>query len=169
MAISTALRSRSLVISVIRPPLSRRTRMRRSGIDSREIAFAGEHDLGIVDDPEAVADDLADVAAFGHAKTRVVFRARDEESIGIIDLFPPAKVIVTLVEDVGGAGLDLHLAADLDIVDGRRCDLHAAWTIGTRVVDDVHLHAADAAIPFGPAANFTQRDRARVNQPHHLG
>src|SRR5229473_2974115 len=37
------------------------------------------------------------------------------------------------------------------------------------MIDDVHLQAADTAIPFGPFAHLAQRDWARVDQPNHLG
>src|ERR1700720_1001125 len=132
-------------------------------------ALAGKRDLGVVDDPEAVTDDFTNIAALGRTKACVHFGARDEESPGIIDLLPPTEMIITLVEDVGRAGLDRHLAANLDIVDVGGGDLDVARAIFLGLVDDVHLHAADAPVPFGPLAHFAQRDRAGVDQAHHLG
>src|SRR4030081_2954949 len=81
------------------------------------IAFAGEHDVGIGDDSEAVAYLLANVPGLRHAQARVNLDARDEESLGGVDLLPPAKVIIALVEDVGRTCFHLRLAADLDVID----------------------------------------------------
>ena len=38
-----------------------------------------------------------------------------------------------------------------------------------RIVDDMHLHATDAAIPLGPFAHRAQWNRAGVDQADHLG
>ena len=37
------------------------------------------------------------------------------------------------------------------------------------MINDVHLHAADTPIPFGPLAHLAQRDGAGIDQAHHLG
>src|SRR5882762_7100814 len=132
------------------------------------IAFAGEHDIGIVDDFKAVADGLAYVAGLRLAQARVHLGARDEESVGGVDLLPPAKVIIAFVENVGRTGFQLRLTADLDVIDGRRRNLDTTRDILPWMIDDVHLQAADAAIPFGPFAHLAQRDWARVDQPNHL-
>src|SRR5882724_10009699 len=71
------------------------------------IALAGEHDIIIGDDSEAVA--------YGLAQAGVHLDACDEESLGSVDLLPPAKMIVALVEDVGRAGFEFRLTADLDV------------------------------------------------------
>src|ERR1035437_9719850 len=133
------------------------------------IALAGEHDVGIGDDSEAVADGLAHIPRLRHAQARVHLDARDEESVGGVDLLPPAKVIIALVENVGHSGFELRLTADLDVVDGRWRNIEATGNIVLRMIDDVHLHAADTTIPFGPFAHLAQRHRARVDQPNHLG
>ena len=78
-------------------------------------------------------------------------------------------MIIALVENVGRAGFELRLTADLDVVDGRRRNLDATRDIVAWIIDDVHLHAADTTVPFGPFAHLAQRDRARVDQPNHLG
>ena len=78
-------------------------------------------------------------------------------------------MIIALVENVGRAGFELRLAADLDVVDGRRRNFDATGNIVLRMIDHVHLHAADTAIPFGPFAQLAQGDWARVDQPDHLG
>src|SRR5882757_9679051 len=132
------------------------------------IALAGEYDVGIGDDSEAVADGLAHVPGLRHAQARVNLDARDEESLGGVDLLPPAKVIIALVENVGRTGFQLRLTADLDVIDGRRRNLDTTRDILPWMIDDVHLQAADAAIPFGPFAHLAQRDWARVDQPNHL-
>src|SRR5882724_2939044 len=74
-------------------------------------------------------------------------------------------MIVALVEDVGRAGFEFRLTADLDVVDGRIRHLDATRDIVPRMIDDVHLHAADAPVPFGPFTHLAHRDRARVDQP----
>src|SRR6266436_4597985 len=122
------------------------------------IALAGEHDVGIGDDSEAVADGLAHVPGLRHAQARVHLDARDEESLGGVDLLPPAKVIIALVEDVGRTGFEFRLTADLDVIDGRRRNLDTTRDILAWMIDDVHLQAADTAIPFGPFAHLAQRD-----------
>src|SRR5450631_4927463 len=133
------------------------------------IALAGEHDIGIGDDFKAVADGLAYVPGLRLAQTRVHLDARDEESVGGVDLLPPAKVIIAFVENVGCTGFELGLTADLHVIDGRGRNLDATRDIVARMIDDVHLHAADTTIPFGPFAHLAQRHRARVDQPNHLG
>src|ERR1700688_718802 len=133
------------------------------------IALAGERYIGIGDDSEAVAFGLAQVAGLRLAQARVHLDARNEESLGSIDLLPPAEVIITLVENIGSASFELDLAADLYVVDGRGCNLDATRNIVPRMVDDVHLHAADTTVPFGPFAHLAQRHRAGVDQPDHLG
>src|SRR5882757_9440208 len=133
------------------------------------IALAGEYDVGIGDDSEAVADGLAHVPGLRHAQARVNLDARDEESLGGVDLLPPAKVIIALVEDVGRTGFEFRLTADLDVIDGRRRNLDTTRDVVAWMIDDVHLQAADTAIPFRPLTHLAQRDWARVDQPNHLG
>ena len=133
------------------------------------IALAGEHDVGIGDDSESIAYLLAHIPRLRLAQARVHLDARDQESVGSVDLLPPAKVIIALVKNVGRAGFELGLTADLDIVDGRRRNLDATRNILPWMIHDVHLQAADTTIPFGPFAHLAQRDWARVDQPNHLG
>src|SRR6266852_50735 len=132
-------------------------------------ALAGKHDIGVGDDSEAVAYLLAHVPGLRHAQARVHLDARDEESLGGVDLLPPAKVIIALVKNVARTGFQLGLTADLDVIDGRRRNLDTTRDILAWMIDDVHLQAADTAIPFGPFAHLAQRDWARVDQPNHLG
>src|SRR6266849_4059916 len=54
------------------------------------IALAREHDIGVVDDFKTVADGLAHVPRLRLAQARVDLDARDEESVGGVDLLPPA-------------------------------------------------------------------------------
>src|SRR6267143_3625545 len=103
------------------------------------IALAGEHDIIIGDDSEAVAYDLAHVPGLRLAQAGVHLDACDEESLGSVDLLPPAKMIVALVEDVGRAGFEFRLTADLDVVDGRIRHLDATRDIVPRMIDVVHL------------------------------
>ena len=105
---------------------------------------------------------------FDRAKAHVDLLPGDEESLAIIDLLPPIEAAISLVEHVSRAGLDRNVAADLDIVDVGRRYLDAGRDIGQGIVDDVQLHATDAAIPFGPLADFVQRYRAGVDQAHHF-
>src|SRR5713226_1734826 len=133
------------------------------------IALAGEHDIGVVDDFKTVADGLAHVPRLRLAQARVDLDARDEESVGGVDLLPPAKVIIALVKNVGRAGFELRLTTDLDVIDGCRRNLDATRNIPPWMIDDVHLQAADTTVPFCPFAHLAQRDWARVDQPNHLG
>ena len=132
------------------------------------IALAGERYIGIGDDLEPIATGLAHVAMLCRAQARVGFDPRNQESLGGVDLLPPAKVIIAFVENVGGAGFEFGLTADLDVVDGRIRNLDATRTVVVRLIDDVQLHAANASIPGGPFTHLPQRDRTRINQPHHL-
>src|SRR6266700_1518680 len=65
------------------------------------IALAGKNDVGIADDVESIADGLANIPRLRCTQARAHLAPRDEESPGIIDLLPPAKVIIALVEHVG--------------------------------------------------------------------
>src|SRR5258708_14481079 len=132
------------------------------------IALAGEYDVGIGDDSEAVAYLLAHVPGLRHAQARVNLDARNEESLGGVDRLPPAKVIIALVEDVGRTCFEFRLTADLDVIDGRRRNLDTTRDIVAWMIEDVHLQAADTAIPFGPLAHLAQRNRARADHPNHL-
>ena len=143
--------------------------MRRNGIGSRDIAFASEYNFGVGDDPEAFALSLAHATPSGRAQARVHFRPRDEESPAIVDLLPPTEVTIAFVENIGRAGLDRQLAADFDVVDGCGGDLDVTWDIDAGIVDDVQFHAADAPVPRSPLAYLAQRDRAGIDQAHHLG
>jgi diguanylate cyclase (GGDEF)-like protein len=147
----------------VAPDLDASQRYRQSGI-----ALAGEFHLVIGDDFEAVADALANVAPPGFAKTHGRFRPGDEESLAIADLLPPVETAISLVEHVGRTGLDRDVAADLNVIDVGSRHLDAGWDITLCIVDDVQLHAADAAVPRRPTANLAQRDRTGVDQAHHL-
>src|ERR1700730_15153706 len=103
------------------------------------IALAGEDDIGIGNDSESVACGLTPVPGLGLAQARVHLHARDEESVGSVDLLPPAKVIIALVENVGRAAFELGLTADLNVVDGRGRNLDATGDIVPRMIDDVHF------------------------------
>src|SRR5690349_18756985 len=99
------------------------------------IALAGEHDVGVGDDSEAVADGLAHIPRLRLAQARAHLAARDEERLGIIDLLPPAEMVIALIEHVSHSGFELGLAADLDIVDSRRRNLDVAGAFAIRFVD----------------------------------
>src|SRR5450631_1677246 len=152
---------------VIIPPLSRLTLMRRNGIGRLEsplLASTTSASPMILKPLPMVLRTCRDCVL-----RKRVFGACNEESLGSIDLLPPAEVIIALVEDIGRAGFELGLATDLNVVDGRWRNLDATGDIAARMIDDVHLHAADATVPFGPFAHLAQRNRARVDQPDHLG
>src|ERR1700731_2996852 len=101
-------------------------------------------------------------AVLGRAQARVRLRASNEEGLGIVDVFPPAEMIIAAVEHIGRTALDLHLTANLDVIDGCVRDLDATGNIRVGIIDDVHLHPADAAVPARPFAHLAQRDRAGV-------
>src|SRR5262249_54819058 len=81
---------------------------------------------------------------------------------------PPAVMAIGLVEDVGGACLDADGAADLDIVDIGVGDVEEARAIGLRVIDDMHLHAANAAVALRPSAESAERDGGRIDDAQHV-
>jgi len=81
---------------VMVPPLSRLTLMRRSGIANLESPLAGEHDIIIGDDSEAVAYDLAHVPGtfvLRKAGVSTLTRVTKKALVALI-LLPPAKMIV---------------------------------------------------------------------------
>src|SRR6187455_99476 len=119
------------------------------------VAFADEPDLGIIDDGEAVADAVAHRPEAAGAQAHVGLRTRDEETTGIIDLPPPVEAAIALVVDIGHAGFDLHLPANLDVVDVGRRNLDAMRHVAGRIVDHVHLYTAE--LPFAPLAQLAQR------------
>ena len=81
---------------------------------------------------------------------------------------PPVVAAIGFVEDVGAAGLGRHLPADLDVVDVGIGDGDVARIVGQRVIDDVQFQADDATVAAGPVDQPAQRDRRRIDQPHHL-
>lgn len=132
------------------------------------IAFAGKLDLGIIDDAEALAGAFADISGFDGPEPGAGFWAGDEKSLAIMDICPPIEAAVGLVEDIGRTSLDQGFTADLDIIDGGLGDLDRVRDVGLGIVDDMHLHAANAAIPFGPAAELAEWDGTGVDQTDHL-
>jgi hypothetical protein len=72
---------------------------------------------------------------------------------------------VALVEHIGGACLDANRAADPGVVDVGVGDGQHARAVGVGIMDDMQLHAADAAVRPGPAAQLAERDGSRVDQP----
>src|SRR5207237_4998624 len=80
------------------------------------ITSASEHDLGVRYDLEAITVDFAYVTVPDHTQARVCFHPGNEESLGIIDLFPPAKVAIPLVEHVSRARFDLDLTPNLNVI-----------------------------------------------------
>jgi len=148
-------------VVTLEPNASQRNRQSR-------VTFAGEHDLIVRDDREALTLALAQGAMPNRAQACVRFHARDEKSTAIVDLPPPTEVTIGFIEDVGGTGFDSHLPSDLDVVDGCRRDLDPVWNIGLRIVDNMHLQATNAPIPTGPSAQLPQGDGARVDQAQHL-
>jgi hypothetical protein len=74
---------------------------------------------------------------------------------------------ITLVEYIGRAPLDGDRAADLGVIDVGIGDVEDARTIKVRIIDDMHLHAADAAIRLGPIAALAERDGRGIDQPQH--
>src|ERR1035437_1082676 len=99
--------------AVLAPDLDAPERDRKPGV-----ALAGENDLVIGDDLEAVALALTVGAMLDRAKTYAGFPRGDEESRSIIDLLPPVEAAISLVEHIGCAGFDWNLTADLDVVHG---------------------------------------------------
>ena len=147
---------------VIVPPSSRLTLMRRNGIASSESPLLASitSASSMILNPSPMC--LANVAILCRAQVRVYFDPRNQEGLGRVDLFPPAKVIIALVENVGRARFEFGLTADLDIVDGRRRNLDATRDIVVRLINDVHLHTADTTVPFCPFAHLPQRYWARI-------
>ena len=103
------------------------------------------------------------------AQPHAPLRPSDKESPAIIDLLPPIEATITFVEHVSDAGCDRRLTANLDVVDSGRRHRNRGRHVGQGVIDDVQLHAADAAIAARPAAGFVQRHRAGIDQAHHRG
>ncbi len=132
------------------------------------IALAGELDFVVGEDLEAIAVTLAQRPMPACTQPHLPLRPGDEESPAIIDVLPPVKAAIGLVEHVGRAGLDGHLTADLYVVDIGGGDHRADRHVGHWIVNDVQLHAADAAVPFSPLAQRVQRNRTGVDQANHL-
>src|ERR1700677_132857 len=162
------MRVRSLVRSVITPPASRLSLMRRSAIGSREspLLTSSTSSSAMMWKPSPLA--LAIGAMLDRPKTDPRLQPGDEESLAIVDLLPPVEAAISLVEHVGRAGLDWNLTADLDVIDVRWRHLDAGRDIAQGVIDDVQLHAADATVPCRPVANLPQWYRTGVDQAHHL-
>src|ERR1700726_4038570 len=131
--------------AVLAPDLDTAQRDRQPGV-----ALAGEHDLVIGDDLEAIALALAIGAMLLCTKTHVRLRPGNKESPAIIELLPPVEAAIPLVEHIGCAGFDRYLTANLNIVDIGGRDLDACRNICQGIVDDMQLHAADAGRSMSP-------------------
>lgn len=131
------------------------------------ISLAGKAHLGIFGDDEAVASRSLQATPAKRFEPHVGFRPRHEERAFCMKGAPPAVMAIALVEDIGRARLDRDGAADLRVVDVGIGDVEDARAIGPRIVDDVHLHPANAAVRLGPVAQLAERDRGGVDQPHH--
>ena len=51
---------------------------------------------------------------------RVLLEAGDDAAAGLVELRPPAIIVVAEVEDIGGARLDRHRLGGGDVVDAGR-------------------------------------------------
>jgi len=127
--------------------------MRRSGIGSLESPLLARMTSASAMISEAVACGLTPRAGTWSCGKRVfTFTRVTKKSVGSVDLLPPAKVIIALVEKRRSRRPSSSvLTADLNVVDGRRGVISTQrGDIVPRMIDDVHLHAADTTIPFGP-------------------
>jgi len=151
--------------------MSRLTLMRRNGIASLESPLLASTTSASAMISEAVADGLAHVPRLRHAQARVNLDARDEESLGGVDLLPPAKVIIALVEDVGRTCFEFRLTADLDVIDGRRRNLDTtrdivAWMIVGRASScrgyGHSIRPIGTSCPTGPGSSRSTEPSRRL-------
>src|SRR5215470_7426758 len=138
-------------------------RDRQSGV-----TLADELDLVIGEDLKAVSLALTQGATLDRTKASRRLRPGNKESLAIIDLLPPVEAAIAFVEHIGRAGLDRRLPANLDVIDVGIRHIDTGRHGALWVIDDVQLHAADAAVPLRPRANLPEWDRAGVDQAHHL-
>ena len=114
---------------------------------------------------------VATGAACGHgaglenARARMRLEARDETAAGVVQLRPPGKVIISKVEDVGGAGLDRHRLGHAHVVDARRRDRDIGRDGAVGIEVDVQLHERAVRLVVGPGARHVgQADAGRIDE-----
>ena len=133
------------------------------------VALAGEFDLAIPEHGITVAARLRHISLRDVVEAGVALGTRDEEGSGLVDAPPPFEIVIALVEDIGRAGLDRRLLADFDIIDIGGRDLDAEGAVVSGIVDDVHLHAVDAAVRTGEVVELAQRNGGRIDEAQELG
>ncbi len=80
-------------------------------------------------------------AILGHLKRRVGLEPCDNAAVSLMKLRPPAIIVVTEVENVGGSRLDRHLLGGRDVIDVGWRHHEIEWLIGIGIVDDVRFGA----------------------------
>ena len=81
-----------------------------------------------------------------------------------VHLRPPAVIVVTEVEDVGGPGLDRHGLGGGDVIDLGGADRRIDRPVSVRVVDHVQLGAAGLGGEASPGAGGRQPHSGSIDQ-----
>jgi hypothetical protein len=111
---------------------------------------------------DAIADDRRSRRHrpfFDDAEARIGLQARDDATSGIVELRPPAIVVIAEIKCVTRSGLDRHRLGSCDVVDVARGDHQIERLIGIRIVDDMRFGAANARRERRPI-------RTQAAQPH---
>ena len=98
----------------------------------------------------------------------IALESRNEVSARAVDLVPPVVIAISLVEDIGLAALNGHLAAYFDVVHIRRGDdaFHRRPAIGCHQYMYLQPSRAVAVVAFGPVVvpQSFQRNRSGIEQ-----
>ena len=104
-------------------------------------------------------------AGLDQGDRRVLLQAGDEAAAAGIERGPVSEVVIALVEDVGGAGLQGEALGRGDVVDPRRGHGKADRRVCARGIDHVQL---DAAVGLPALDALADHHPGRVDQAQHL-
>ena len=87
-----------------------------------------------------------------NARAGMRLAPRDDSAAGLVQPRPPGKVIISKVEDIGGAGLDWQRVGHADVVHARRSDGEVRRNPAVCVEVDMQLHQRAVRCIVGPGA-----------------
>ena len=100
---------------------------------------------------------------------RVGLEPRDDAAAGLIQLGPPAVVVIAEIEDVGGPRLYRHLLGGRDVVDVGGADRVIDRMTEVRIIDHMRLGAAHLGRKPRPLrADAGKVQAGRVDQQDHV-
>ena len=122
--------------------------------------------------PGAIAEDRRsrrNRPIFLDEKGRIGFQARDDTASRLIELRPPAEIVIAEVEHISRPRFDRHRLGGGDIIDVWRRHHQVKRLVGIGIIDNMRFGAANAGRKRRPfAAHLAQLHAGRIDQTHAI-